>query len=73
MVVMRKVIFLDIDGVLNSVKYDRERRLQDGNIDESRLLLLRAIVDVTGADIVLSASWRKHWHTDGKKADAIGW
>jgi len=57
-----KVIFLDFDGVLNSVKYDRKR---DWNkltfIDESRLPLLKQIVDSTGAVIVLSTTWRNHW------------
>ena len=37
---MRRIIFLDIDGVLNSVKYDRERTDKEGNIDETRMVLL---------------------------------
>ena len=32
-----KIIFLDIDGVLNSVRYDRQRTVNQGNIDETRL------------------------------------
>lgn len=49
-----KVVFLDVDGVLNSK--------QDGNSIRVRtdlhLRLLREIVKVTGAKIVLSSSWR---------------
>ena len=57
-----KVIFLDIDGVLNSIKFDR-LRMRDGRsdfIDESRLPLLKQIVDSTNAVIVLSTTWRVH-------------
>ncbi|SEH42426.1 HAD domain-containing protein [Selenomonas sp. KH1T6] len=49
-----KVIFLDVDGVLNSK--------QDGNSLQLRtdlhLQLLREIIASTGAKIVLSSSWR---------------
>mgnify|MGYP003308514771 CR=1 FL=1 len=47
-----KVIFLDIDGVLNSVRYDRERTPEQGNVDETRLPLLKRIVDAAQAQIV---------------------
>lgn len=67
-----KIIFLDIDGVLNSVKYDRNRTLEQGNIDETRLPILKKLVDETGALIVLSSSWRKHWEKDEDKCDDIG-
>lgn len=49
-----KIIFLDVDGVLNS--------LQDGNSvrlrTDSHLKLLKQIVDATGVKFVLSSSWR---------------
>ncbi len=61
----KKVIFLDIDGVLNSAFYDRIRGAEDGNIDPSRMPLLKKIVIETGAEIVLSSSWRRHWEPDG--------
>ena len=68
-----KVVFLDIDGVLNSNLYDRQiRTATDGNIDESRLDLLKQLVEQTGAVIVLSSSWRKHWDMDPAGGDAIG-
>ncbi len=69
---MRRIVFLDIDGVLNSVAYDRARRPGEGNIDESRLPLLRELVDRTGAEIVLSSSWRKHWAPAPALCDEIG-
>lgn len=59
-----KVIFLDIDGVLNSDVYDKERDAKDGNIDVSRLPLLKRLIDETGAKAVLSSSWREHWEKD---------
>lgn len=51
-----KVIFLDIDGVLNSFIYDLERKEGETAIDHTRLPLLKRIVDETGAIIVLSSS-----------------
>ena len=69
---MRRIIFLDIDGVLNSVKYDRERTDKEGNIDETRMVLLKELVDSTNAEIVLSSSWRKHWSIDDSECDNIG-
>ena len=59
-----KVIFLDIDGVLNSAEYDRQRTEKDGNIDTTRLPLLKDLADETKAVIVLSSSWRKLWERD---------
>ena len=67
-----RVIFLDIDGVLNSAVYDRERTDKDGNIDVSRLVLLKQIVDAANAQIVLSSSWREHWEPEDEKCDQIG-
>ena len=53
-----KVIFLDIDGVLN----DGFTMLRTGRDFPTRdhLDCLRAIVDATEAQIVLSSSWRYH-------------
>ncbi|MBQ7325108.1 MAG: hypothetical protein IJW98_05150, partial [Clostridia bacterium] len=68
-----KVIFLDFDGVLNSVRYDRERAPGDtNNIDVTRLPLLKEIVDRTGAKIVLSTSWRIYWDRDESLCELIG-
>lgn len=58
-----KVIFLDIDGVLNSEMYEASRteNSTDGYIDMSRVKLLADIINVTDAKIVLSSSWRLDW------------
>ena len=68
-----KVIFLDIDGVMNSENRVRElKALEDaGMLDkkalynwdmpyEGTLLPLKKIVDETGAKIVLSSCWRRN-------------
>lgn len=56
-----KFIFLDIDGVLNCSEYFNS--LENGycynEIDESRVILLKEIVDTTGAKIVLCSTWRE--------------
>lgn len=67
-----KIVFLDVDGVLNSVRYDRQRGADEGNIDRSRLPLLKRLIDKTQAQIVLSSSWRKHWDADGARLDGVG-
>lgn len=68
-----KVIFLDIDGVLNSRIYDRKRnRNEQTDIDETRLPLLKKIVEETGAKIVLSSTWRTHWSKDAALCDGDG-
>ena len=58
-----KVIFLDIDGVLNSAKYfDRIKNLEiteiEEQIDIKKVELLKKAVDETGAKVALSSSWR---------------
>lgn len=52
------VIFLDFDGVLNSRRF---RASQPDMIEEKRMVFLRRIVEATGARVVLSTSWRRHW------------
>ncbi|MBR5272870.1 MAG: hypothetical protein IKU25_05685 [Clostridia bacterium] len=59
-----KVIFLDVDGVLNSWRYDAQRTQAQGNIDRSRLVLIKWLVDRTDAKIVLSSTWRHLLGTD---------
>lgn len=51
---MKKVIFLDIDGVLNT-SYTKYR---DDILDEFRLDYLAKIVNKTRAKIVLTSTWR---------------
>lgn len=58
-----KVIFLDIDGVLNTLDTFVRKKHLHGNveIDEDRVLRLKQIIDETDAKIVLSSSWRVYY------------
>ena len=58
-----KVIFLDIDGVLNSDEYvDRVKKTDiqgiERDIDIEKVKLLKRAIDETGAKVVLSSTWR---------------
>lgn len=58
-----KVIFLDIDGVLNSDEYfDKIKDLNiqgiQSEVDIEKIKLLKKAIDETGAKVVLSSSWR---------------
>lgn len=53
-----KVIFLDIDGVLNDAPTIMEK--DDDLPAEPHLSCLKQIVDATGAEIVLSSTWRRN-------------
>jgi len=60
---MDKVIFLDIDGVLNSRKWFKEVYKESNpkpkyHIDPSTIKLLNHIIYMTGAKIVISSTWR---------------
>ena len=53
---MVKIVFLDIDGVLNDAL--TIQRLMDDAPTMDHLECLKAIIDRTGAQIVLSSTWR---------------
>jgi hypothetical protein len=57
-----KIIFLDIDGVLNSINYYvslfKIDVLPDDRLDPHSIDLFNKIIDCTGASIVLSSTWR---------------
>lgn len=60
-----KVIFLDIDGVLNTSETFMKRRIEYEKtkkwiteIDLHRVARLKYIINMTGAKIVLSSAWR---------------
>ncbi len=66
---MSKIIFLDIDGVLNSNFWNGEhqREISDGTlIDLEKVKLLRQIIDKTDAKIVLHSGWRFWFDSDAK-------
>lgn len=54
-----KIIFLDIDGVLNCTDAPMNN---DCFVDDDKIMLLKRIVDETGANIVLTSSWRDGWY-----------
>ena len=60
-----KVIFLDIDGVLNC--WASKSREPGGciGIDDERVKLLRKISDATEAKIVLTSTWQQEWRPEG--------
>ncbi len=68
-----KVIFLDVDGVLNYHSY-REAAVDyySNPIEESRMFLLKYLVEKTGAVIVLSSTWRLYWSEDESKLTKEG-
>ena len=53
-----KVIFLDVDGVLNDVRTKSRTAMGFQFVDTSKILRLKKIVEKTGAKIVLSSDWR---------------
>jgi hypothetical protein len=61
-----RVIFLDIDGVLNSLNYEREIQnhpatsddYYNWNMDQRAVRRLNRIVEKTGAVVVVSSAWR---------------
>lgn len=75
-----KLIFLDIDGVLNSDEYASSQfyltethGMSDGeimlihrhvHIDPKALLLINDLVDRSGAEVILSSTWRAWYSTE---------
>lgn len=60
---MRRVVFLDIDGVLNSNFWNEnhQRDISDGTlIDEAKIELLCKLIKDTDAQIILHSGW-KYW------------
>ncbi len=68
-----KVIFLDVDGVLNCRSYrESVDDYYTNPIDESRMMLLKYLVEKTGAVIVLSSTWRLYWSDDDRQITEEG-
>lgn len=66
---MVKVIFLDIDGVLNSNFWNvgHQREISDGTlIDEEKVRLLALLVKRTSAKIILHSGWRTWFDSELK-------
>ncbi len=60
-----KIIFLDIDGVLNCSTTKERCNLFRG-IEDQKIALLKEIVIATDALIVLISSWKEHWQKESK-------
>ena len=83
---MRKVVFLDIDGVLNTkwwyTQMDRNTPKDKYGyaFDPNAVANLKKIIDETGADIVISSSWKSYgiseledmWQNRGLPGKLIG-
>ena len=65
---MRKIIFLDFDGVLNTEHYQGLLQYQGKSwqdecgafFDPNAVKQLKRIIDATNADIVVESSWKYH-------------
>ncbi len=69
-----KVVFLDVDGVLNTSKtFERVYQLfkntgkKEIEIDPFRLEYLKRIIDKTNSKIVLSSTWRRFFTKENNK------
>lgn len=67
----KNIIFLDIDGVLNS-PYTYEKIGAIKGVSDYHMSLLKKIVDYTDSDIVLTSTWKNHWKPELKN-DGKGW
>ena len=56
-----KVIFLDVDGVLNNCWSKCEAPSGCKGLDDAKLQRLQQIVMNTGAKIVLTSTWKSEW------------
>jgi hypothetical protein len=59
-----KIIFLDIDGVLNNIRSMKEgdwvNALDHENWDRTSLATLQKVINASGAVIIISSTWRIH-------------
>ena len=58
-----KIVFLDVDGVLNC---SSTKDTCDGyvGIDDEKVKLLKKIVGMSNAKIVLTSTWKFYWHKE---------
>ena len=69
-----KVIFLDIDGVLNTESYREDPKVDyfEELISEVHMSWLEHLVKETDAKIVLSSTWREYWDCGDIQSDRFG-
>lgn len=56
-----KVIFLDVDGVLNCASTEDRAPSYCIGVESRCVKALRRIVEATGAKIVLTSTWKEEW------------
>ena len=56
-----KIIFLDIDYVVNCMSTKERAPSGVVGVEQRLIAYIKEIVDATGAKIVLSSTWRKDW------------
>lgn len=66
-----KLIFLDIDGVLNDINSKSRCGFFKG-IDDDKVKRLKQIVDATDAKIVLTSTWKRHWDKNKDLIEDMG-
>ena len=66
-----KIIFLDIDGVLNC-QYSRSRCSGVIGIDDKKVKYLHEIIKRTKARIVLTSTWKSGWDRNTELQDEFG-
>lgn len=66
-----KLIFLDIDGVLNCMG-SKSRCQGFIGIDNDKVKRLKQIVDATDAKIVLTSTWKRHWDKNKDFNETMG-
>jgi hypothetical protein len=68
---MAPLIFLDIDGVLNTHEWDA--RAVSSPVHRHKVELLNTILENTSAKIVLSSAWRYLVHRGEMNLTGLGW
>jgi hypothetical protein len=73
---MRKVLFLDIDGVCNSAEFMQSNRNPNIGgmlgLDPFAVVLVKMIIQDTGCDVVLSSTWRlNEWSRNIVRKDVV--
>lgn len=67
-----KVIFLDIDGVLNFDGTEARAPCGCCGIADKKVSLLHKIIEATGAKVVLTSSWKDEWEKDFDASSPTG-
>lgn len=67
-----KVIFFDVDGVLNFNDSDAVAPSGAKGVAESKVKDLKKMVQETGARLILTGSWRKNWDFNDEKCTPDG-